>query len=147
MNLNNSVEAPKDTKQIKNAKYREKKKTTQPRNNIADEILAVLSMMNEHPFVQQVIHKKGQVPSIICHTEDQMVDFKHFLSRQGGTVGVDRTFNLGHFFVTTLVYKNHRVAKKDTKDPPCNIYRTSSSTQGCLLPHILFVFHLHCNRN
>jgi hypothetical protein len=39
----------------KNAKSREKKKTTQPRNNIADEILAVLSMMNEHPFVQQVI--------------------------------------------------------------------------------------------
>ena len=65
INLNNSVEAPKDTRQIKNAKSREKKKTTQPRNNIADEILAVLSMMNEHPFVQQVIHKKGQVPSII----------------------------------------------------------------------------------
>ena len=147
MNLNNSVEAPKDTRQIKNAKSREKKKTTQPRKNTADEILAVLSMMNEHPFVQQVIHKKGQVPSIICQTEDQMVDFKNLLSRQGGTVGVDRTFNLGHFFVTTLVYKNHRVAKKDTKDPPCNIYRTSSSTQGCLLPHILFVFHLHCNRD
>lgn len=83
-----------------------------------DEILAVLSMMNEHPFVQQVIHKKGQVPSIICHTDDQMVDFKNFLSRQGGMVGVDRKFNLGHFLVTTLVYKNHRVAKKDTKDPP-----------------------------
>ena len=125
----------------------EKRRKQQPRNNIADEILAVLTMMNEHPFVQQVIHKKGQVPSIICHTEDQMVDFKHFLWRQGGTVGVDRTFNLEHFFVTTLVYKNHRVAKKDTKDPPCNIYRTSSSTQGCLLPHILFVFHLHCNRD
>ena len=78
-------------------------------------ILAVLSMMNEHPFVQPVINKKGQVPSIICHTEDQLVDFKHFLSRQGGTVGVDRTFNLGHFFVTILVYKNHRVVKNDTK--------------------------------
>jgi len=75
-------------------------------------------MVNEHPFVQQVIHKKGQVPSMICQTEDKMVDFKNFLSRQGGTVGVDRTFNLGHFFVTTIVYKNHRVVKKDTKDPP-----------------------------
>ena len=84
MNLNNSVEAPKDTRQIKNAKSREKKKTTQPRNNIADEILAVLSMMNEHPFVQQVIHKKGQVLSIIFK-QDQMVDFKNFLSRQGGS--------------------------------------------------------------
>lgn len=74
MNLNNSMDAPKDTRQIKNAKSREKKKTMQPTNNIADEILEVLNMMNDHPFVQQVIHKKGQVPSIICHTDEQMVD-------------------------------------------------------------------------
>jgi hypothetical protein len=40
-----------------------------------------------------------------------------FLGRQGGTVVVDRTFNLGHFFVTTFAYKNHPVVK-DTKDPP-----------------------------
>jgi hypothetical protein len=46
-----------------------------------------------------------------------MVDFKNFLSRQGGTVVVDRTFNLGHFFVTTFAYKSHPVVK-DTKDPP-----------------------------
>jgi hypothetical protein len=114
MNLNNSVEAPKDTRQIKNAKSREKKKTTQPRNNIADEILAVLSMMNEHPFVQQVIHKKGQVPSIIFKQKIKWLILR--ISCQD-KVGVDRTFNLGHFFVTTLVYKNHRVVK-DTKDPP-----------------------------
>lgn len=74
MNLNNSMDAPKDTRQIKNAKSREKKKTMQPTNNIADEILEVLNMMNDHPFVQQVIHNKGQVPSIIYHTDEQMVD-------------------------------------------------------------------------
>ncbi|CAC5399028.1 unnamed protein product [Mytilus coruscus] len=58
------------------------------RNNKADEILEVLSMLNEHPFVQQVNHKKGQVPSIISYTEDQMTDFKMFLARSGGAVGV-----------------------------------------------------------
>jgi hypothetical protein len=47
-----------------------------------------------------------------------MIDFKLFLSRHGGTVGVDRTFNLGHFFATTLVYKHSRVIKNDTKDHP-----------------------------
>lgn len=91
MNLNNSMDAPKDTRQIKNAKSREKKKTMQPTNNIADEILEVLNMMNmmnDHPFVQQVIHKKGQVPSIICHTYEQMVDLRLFLSRNGGTIGL-----------------------------------------------------------
>lgn len=31
---------------------------------------------------------------------------------------MDRTFNLGHFFVTSLVYKSHRVLKKETKDHP-----------------------------
>jgi hypothetical protein len=47
-----------------------------------------------------------------------MIDFKLFLSRHGETVGVDRTFNLCHFFATTLVYKHPRVIKKDTKDHP-----------------------------
>jgi hypothetical protein len=75
-------------------------------------------MMNDHPFVQQITHKKDQVPSIICYTEEQMVDFKHFLSKTGGPVGIDRTFNLGSFFVTGLVYKSVRVLKKDTKEPP-----------------------------
>ncbi|CAC5388697.1 unnamed protein product [Mytilus coruscus] len=35
-----------------------------------------------------------------------------------GRLGIDRTFNLGPFFVTTLVYKNHRLIKKETKDHP-----------------------------
>ena len=31
---------------------------------------------------------------------------------------MDRTFNLGTFFVATLVYKNQRVTRKETKDHP-----------------------------
>ena len=118
MNLNNSLEAPTNINQIKNAKYREKKRTTQLTNNMADEILAVINMTNNHPYVQQMIHKKDIISSVICHTKDQMIDFKLFLSRHGGTVGVDRTFNLGHFFATTLDYKHPRVIKNDTKDHP-----------------------------
>jgi hypothetical protein len=38
MNLNNSLEAPTNTKQIKNTKYREKKRTTQPTNNTAHKL-------------------------------------------------------------------------------------------------------------
>ncbi|CAG2217499.1 unnamed protein product [Mytilus edulis] len=71
LNQDNSMTAPHDTKQIKNAKYRQKKTNkSSSSNNIADEILEVLSMLNDHPFVQQVIHKKGQVPSILCYTEE-----------------------------------------------------------------------------
>ena len=91
MNLNNSLEAPTNTKQINNVKNREKKRTTQPTNNtahkqhgpqttqptnnFADEILAVIHMTNNHPYVQQMIHKNDQIPSVICQTEDQMIDF------------------------------------------------------------------------
>ena len=105
MNLNNSLEASKNIKQIKNAKYRDKKRTTQPTNNIADEILAVINMTSNHPYVQQMIHTKDQIPSVICHTEDQMIDFKLFLSRHGGTVGVDRTFNYYFGLQTPEGYK------------------------------------------
>ena len=86
-------------------------------NNIADEMLQVFSMMNTHPFVQQVIHTKGQVPSIICYTDDQMTDLKHYLHKADNPiVGVDRTFNLGSFFVTYLVYKNHRELVSTDRD-------------------------------
>jgi hypothetical protein len=47
---------------------------------------------------QQVIHTKGQVPSTICYTDDQMTDLKHYLHKADNPiVGVDRTFNLGSF--------------------------------------------------
>ena len=67
MNRNDSINAPKDTKQIRNAKYRNKQKEKPMYSkNVADELLQVLAMMNDHPFVQQVIHRKDQVPAIIC---------------------------------------------------------------------------------
>ena len=42
------------------------------RLNIADEILEVLGMVNELPFVQTVIHNKDQVPNGICCTTEQL---------------------------------------------------------------------------
>jgi hypothetical protein len=32
--------------------------------------------------------------------------------------GIDRTFNLGCFFVTSIVYKNTRVVRRETNDHP-----------------------------
>ncbi|CAC5380483.1 unnamed protein product [Mytilus coruscus] len=143
MNQDNSMTAPHDTKQIK-MQNTGKKKANQPSNsnNIADEILEVLSMLNDHPFVQQVIHKKGQVPSILCYTEKQMTDFKMFLSRSDGAVGEDRTFNLGSFFVTALVYKHHRVVKKDTKDHPIFIGPMLLHKDASYKTHYTFFSHL-----
>ena len=47
-----------------------------------------------------------------------MLDLQHFVKTKGGALGIDRTFNLGLYFVTTFVYKNRRVNKKETKENP-----------------------------
>ena len=50
-------------------------------------------------------------------TEDipqQMTDLRHFLTpEKSDPLGIDRTFNLGSFYVTTIVYKNQRVVRKE----------------------------------
>lgn len=89
------------------------------RLNVADEILEVLGMVNDHPYVQTVIHNKDQVPNIICYTQEQMQDLRHFVKHaKQKPIGIDRTFNLGNFYVTTLVYKNQRVVRKTTDEHP-----------------------------
>lgn len=73
--------APRETKRIKNVKYRQQKANyPSNRNNTDDEILQVLSMLNEYQFLNQVIHNEGQVQSILCYTEKKMTDFKMFLT-------------------------------------------------------------------
>ena len=89
------------------------------RLNIADEILEILGMVNEHPFVQTVIHNKDHVPNVICYTTEQMLYLKHFVRNANNqAIGFDRTFNLETYYVTTLVYKNQRVIRKENAKEP-----------------------------
>lgn len=56
---------PRDTKQIRNIKYRDEKKEKRviiQNYNIADELLEVIVMKDTHP--------KNQMPSIICYTSE-----------------------------------------------------------------------------
>ena len=47
------------------------------------------------------------MPNFVCYTENQREDLKFFLLQKSSyPIGDDRTFNLGKFFVTALVYKN-----------------------------------------
>ena len=72
-------------------------------------------MVNEHPFVQTIIHNKDQVPNITCYTkkQQQFFDLKHFVkSAPHEQMKIDRTFNLGNYYVTTIVYKNQWVVRK-----------------------------------
>ena len=122
MKRDDSINCARDFRVVRNQKYIEKKKAksnSSNRENIADEILDVISMVNIHPYVQTIIHNKDQVPSVICYTEEQIKDLKHFLKHtKNNPIGIDRTFNLGSFYVTILVYKNQRIFRKNSSDHP-----------------------------
>ena len=113
-----SMTCARDFRVVKNVKYEQKRKEKTERVNrlnIADEILEVLGMVNDHPFVQSIIHNKDQVPNVICYTNEQIIDLKHFVRNSNNqAIGIDRTFNLGNYYVTTLVYKNQRVVRKES---------------------------------
>jgi hypothetical protein len=80
-------------------------------------------MLETHEFVQKIEKSKGptgQIPAIILYSENQMKDFEMFVKNTDKPrVGIDRTFNLGCFFVTSIVYiKNTRVVRRETNDHP-----------------------------
>ena len=114
-----SMNCARDFEVIRNQKYLQKKKQEGKRpqqgSNVADELLEVIGMTDNHPFVQSIIHNKNKVPTIICYTDSQIKDLKSFLSTaKGQPLGIDRTFNLGCLYVTTIVYKNHKLVRKNS---------------------------------
>ena len=106
MVLDNSFEEPKDFKQGRNVKYNKLKKRdsgTGYKSNLADEVLECLSLVDSSEYVQQFCKSKGKLPNFVCFTEHQRNDLAFFLSQKSEyPIGVDRTFNLGHFFMTAL---------------------------------------------
>ena len=74
-----------------------------------------MQLCDDHPMVLEVIKLKKELPHFVLCTESQLEDLKYFMANQGNhPLGIDRTFNLGSFFVTALVYKNLRVVRKDS---------------------------------
>ena len=75
-------------------------------------------MMNNDEFVAEIIHTRAQGPPvIICYTDEQIMDLRSFLTTKSGVEGIDRAFHMGKCFVTTLVYKSHKVVRKSTREP------------------------------
>ena len=110
---------------MRSKKHNDKTKTKQTIStqvNIANEILDVIGIVNEHPYVQTIVHNKDQVPSFICYTQDQITNLKHFLTNEkDGPLGIDKTFNLGSFYVTTIVHKNQRIVRKEKENRDRNL--------------------------
>ena len=69
-------------------------------------------LVDSDEIVQQVSKTKGKLPNFLLYSEDQIDHLMYFISHQGNNVlGLDRTFNLGCFFVTSFVYKNLRIIR------------------------------------
>ncbi len=123
MVLNGSDCGPRDLKQVQNAKYRNKKQKTNNKlycQNVADEIQTLLSEMHDHPFIQEIIQTKGKPPSVILYLEDNLRDIEQFCTptaRNPSVLGIDRTFNLGACYATTLVYQHNNLIRKGKNNP------------------------------
>ena len=62
-------------------------------------------MMYDHDFIQEVVQIQGKSPCVVLYTDKQLLDIANFCAGQAGVLGVDRTFNLGACYVTSIVFK------------------------------------------
>lgn len=129
MVLEDPITAPRDLKQVQNTKYLQNKKnrckasncTQERRKNTADDIITLLNMIHEHPFVQEIVQTKGKLPGVILYLKEQLQEMKMFCSSDAthpSVLGVDRTFNLGPCYVTMLVYHQTNLIRKGTNNHP-----------------------------
>ena len=124
MTLDGSQCAPRDLKQVQNTKYIQAK-TNRPTNvnsaNNADDLQYLLTMLNSHPYLQEVVQVKGKPPCVIIYTDQQMEELKKFCVKDPTSksiLGVDRTFNLGPVYVTITVFQNYNLVRKSTNNAP-----------------------------
>ena len=123
----NSFEVPRDEKQVRSlgsqVRAKKAKDVVGRKCNLADDLLSVINGVQDHEFIQSVTLCKGKSPVIIGYLADQLNDMKRFCrnvtpSSLRSVIGIDRTFNLGPCFVTTLVYKNTALVRKESNDHP-----------------------------
>ena len=118
----NSVdpENPIGCKTVQNAKYNltKKERPYSYIKNSADEVQAVLNQLQTNPFIRTVIaNDNNKPPAIICYSNEQLELMKNAVS-SGSVIGIDRTFNLGACFVTSLVFQNHNLIRSGTSTNP-----------------------------
>ena len=115
--------APRDTKQIRNMKYRQTKKDRgdAATDNFADQIMYVTSLLPQgDSFVQSVVFDSNKVPTILLYTEMQVELLRQACcsSRNQNVLGVDRTYSLGEVYVTVTLFKHPGLRRRTTNEEP-----------------------------
>ena len=102
LKLNNadSINAPRDLQQVTQIKHADKqsKRTGLTGDNVADDIISVMSLVGKHPFVNKISHKAGKSPTVILYTGQQLESMRKFCATTDDAINsmlsVDRTFKL-----------------------------------------------------
>ena len=123
MVLNNEETAPRNLKQVQNIKYSSNNSDhdkSGSRKNFADDFQALLNMMPDSKFIQEVFQTRGKPPCVLLYESTQIQDMERLASNNnsGFVIGVDRTFNLGPCFLTLLVFSNQDLVRKGTDTSP-----------------------------
>lgn len=138
--------AAPNAKQIRDKVYREsQKEDTHKIHNIAVEVLAAISMcQNGESNIRELFVTPKKPPSIIIYSDERLEDLKsNCTSSNGSVLGIDRTFNLGPCFVTTTIYKNRKVVKRETLQNPIFLGSTLLHWDGETESYHNFFCHLN----
>ena len=112
------------------------------RLNVADDVLSVLNMFQNSPFIWEVITTcSSKPPSIILYTDLQTAMLKSTIA-SGTVFGIDRTFNLSSCFLTPLCFPNVNLESKRTSMPPVMIGPMLLHWDGNMDAYHKFTSHL-----
>ena len=114
------------SKTIKNTKYRLNLRQNEFKElNLANDVENLLKKLGDG-FVQNVKLFKDpsnskshtNLPSVILFTENQFVDMITCITDLNSVLSIDRTFNLGTYFLTAICFKNKKVKTRSSGSNP-----------------------------
>lgn len=118
-------DASRDLLVVENKKYNMKLhslhvKRPYYRQNFADEIQTVCSMVATYDFVQSVVVTHDHVPCVMVYDNRQLSELKAFCfdKYDGSVLSFDKTYNLGKLYVTVGVYRNLALRRVGSGDVP-----------------------------
>lgn len=94
-------------------------------------------------FVRSVSIQLHRSPMIVLYMQEQMDDLRLLCSRESpshlrSVLSVDRTFNLSSLFVTVMAYKNRKVVRRTSQEPPIFIGPIMLHGNGKLATYLHF---------
>ena len=106
----------KNTKVISNMKYREKVRNNEHNSKSTIDNIEDLSLKVGNGFVRLNFRIDSDIPAFVLYSDDQIADLTS--NSKDVIIGIDRTFNLGPYFLTVFSFKNQKVIRRATQENP-----------------------------